>query len=35
MNENCATWMYDDVELQSPESNACGYHVIAFFVENK
>ena len=30
MNENCATWMYNDVELQSPESNACGYHVIAF-----
>ena len=29
MNENCATWMYNDVELQS-ESNACGYHVIAF-----
>ena len=22
--------MYNDVELQSPESNACGYHVIAF-----
>ena len=30
MNENCATWMYNDIELQSPESNACGYHVIAF-----
>ena len=30
MNENCATWMYNDVELQSPDSNACGYHVIAF-----
>ena len=30
MNENCATWMYTDVELQSPESNACGYHVIVF-----
>ena len=29
MNENCATWMYNDVELQSPESNACRYHVIA------
>ena len=29
MNENCATWMYNDVELQSIESNACGYHVIA------
>ena len=28
INENCATWMYHDVELQS--SNACGYHVIAF-----
>ena len=22
--------MYNDVELHSPESNACGYHVIAF-----
>ena len=22
--------MYNDVELQSLESNACGYHVIAF-----
>ena len=30
MNENFATWMYNDVELQSPLSNACGYHVIAF-----
>ena len=30
MNENCATWRYNDVELQSPLSNACGYHVIAF-----
>ena len=30
MNENCATCMYNDVELQSPLSNACGYHVIAF-----
>ena len=29
MNENCATLMYNDVQLQSPESNACGYHVIA------
>ena len=29
MNENCVTWMYNDVELQSPESNACGYHVIS------
>ena len=32
MNENCATWMYNDVELQSPETNACGYHVIAFYL---
>ena len=30
MNENCTTWMYNDVELQSPLSNASGYHVIAF-----
>ena len=30
MNENCATWLYNNVELQSPESNACRYHVIAF-----
>ena len=30
MNESCATWMYNDVELQPPESNVCGYHVIAF-----
>ena len=30
MNENCATWMYNDVDLQSPVSNACAYHVIAF-----
>ena len=30
MNENCATWMYNDVELQSPEFNACEYHVVAF-----
>ena len=30
MNQNCATWLYNDVELQSSESNACGYHVIAF-----
>ena len=30
MNENCATLMYNDGELQTPESNACGYHVIAF-----
>ena len=32
MNENCATWMYNDAELQSPLSNACGYHVIAFWL---
>ena len=30
MNENCVMWMYNDVELQSPESNSCGYYVIAF-----
>ena len=30
MNENCATWMYNDVELQTPEPNACGYHVNTF-----
>ena len=30
MNEYCVTWLYNDVELQLPESNACGYHVIAF-----
>ena len=30
MNENYATWVYNDDELQSPLSNACGYHVIAF-----
>ena len=30
MNENCATWMYNDLELQSPEANACRYQVIAF-----
>ena len=30
MNGNCAMWMYNDVELQPPKSNACGYHVIAF-----
>ena len=30
INENCAMWMYNDVELRSPESSACGYHVIAF-----
>ena len=29
MKENCATRMYDDGELQSPDSNAYGYHVIA------
>ena len=28
INENCATWMYNDVELQSPEFNACVYHEI-------
>ena len=30
MNENSAAWMYNDVDLQSPESNACGHHLIAF-----
>ena len=30
MKEKYAAWMYNDVELQSPESNACGYHVIEF-----
>ena len=30
MNENCATLMYNDVELQSTLSNACGYHVTGF-----
>ena len=30
MNENCATWMYNDAELQSQDSNECGYYVIAF-----
>ena len=30
INENCATWMYNNVELQSLESNTCGYYVISF-----
>ena len=30
INENCATWQYNYVELQSPESNAYAYHGIAF-----
>ena len=34
MNENCATWMYNDVKQQTPESNACGYHVITFYLSH-
>ena len=32
MAENCKTWTYNDRQLQSLESSACGHHVTAFSV---